>query len=211
MPLNDAQISRYSRQIIVPKMGGHAQERLLSSRMVLIGTLDDIAQPLAYLVGAGVGEIDLCSPDSSDADLRALCERMRDLNPDSTVSYGSVAQSPDLVLAMIGSPAIVEFATIEASRIGAAVIARLDSPGKIAILPAPPPCLRCARGDLLGAFGKRTEHGGFIAMIATTESLKILSAYNLSASPALVKFDGYQTAIETLEASAADCLCSAHG
>jgi hypothetical protein len=211
MPLNESQITRYSRQIIVPKMGGHAQERLLSSRMVLIGTLDDIAQPLAYLVGAGVGEIDLCAPDSSDADLRALCDRMRELNPDSTVSYGSLAQTPDLVLAMIGNAAIVEFASIEAPTIGAAVIARLDAPGKIAILPSPPPCLRCASGHLLEAFGKRSEHAGFISMIATTESLKILSAYNLSASPTMVKFDGYQTAVETLEAAAADCSCRTRG
>lgn len=210
MPLNDSQIARYSRQIIVPKMGGHAQERLLSARLVLIGMLDDIAQPLAYLVGAGVGEIDLCSPDTREADLRSMCDRMRDLNPDSTVSYGSLAQTPDLVLAMIGSAATVEFATIEASMIGPAVIARLDSPGKIAILPSPPPCIRCARGNLLGAFGKRSDSAGFIAMIATTESLKILSAYN-SAPPSIVKFDGYQTAIETLDASASDCSCRTLG
>ena len=211
MPLSETQISRYSRQIIVPKMGGHAQERLLSSRMVLMGTLDDIAQPLAYLVGAGVGEIDLCAPDTSDADLRSLCDRMRDLNPDSTVSYGSVAQTPDLVLAMIGSAAIVEFATVEASTIGPAVVARLDSPGKIAILSSPPPCLRCARGNLLEAFGKRGDHEGFIAMIATTEALKILSAYNVSAAATLIKFDGYQTASEILQTSDSDCSCNRNG
>lgn len=211
MPLNDSQIARYSRQIIIPKMGGHAQERLLSSRMVLIGTLDDIAQPLAYLVGAGVGEIDLCSPDSSEANLRSLCGRMRDLNPDSTVSYGSLAQTPDLVLAMIGSAAIVEFATIEAATIAGAVIARLDSPGKIAILQAPPPCLKCADGDLLGTFKERSEHAGFIAMIATTESLKILAAYDLNAPPSLIKFDGYQTAAKPLQPSHADCTCNTHG
>ena len=210
MPLSETQITRYSRQIVIPKMGGHAQERLLSSRMVLIGTLDDIAQPLAYLVGAGVGEIDLCAPDTSDADLRALCERMRELNTDSTVSYGSVAQTPDLVLAMIGSAAIVEFATIEASTIGTAVIARLDAPGKVAILPSPPPCLRCASGNVLDGFGKRSEHAGFIAMIATTEALKILSAYN-GAAKSMVKFDGYQTAIEIPQTSTADCSCRAHG
>ena len=57
--------------------------------------------PLVY-GGAGVGDIDLCVPGTADTRLRTLCESMRDLNPDSTVSYGSLAQVPDLVFALLG-------------------------------------------------------------------------------------------------------------
>ena len=57
MTLTDAQIDRYSRQIIVPRIGGRGQERILAARMLLVGDARDIEAPRAYLAGAGVGTI----------------------------------------------------------------------------------------------------------------------------------------------------------
>ena len=208
MPLTNEQIARYGRQIIIPKMGGHAQERLLSSRLVLIASHEDLKEPLAYLVGAGVGDIDLCVPGSSDAQLRMLCDKMRDLNPDSTVSYGSLAQVPDLIFALLGSAEVVRFAAAEAPSAGAAVVARLDAPGKIALLPSPPPCIRCASDGLLDPFGERSDRAGLIAMLATTEALKILAAYDANAAASLLRFEGPQTIAEPLQSSKAGCVCS---
>jgi hypothetical protein len=208
MPLTNDQISRYSRQIIIPKMGGHAQERLLSSRIVIIASPEDLEEPLAYLVGAGVGDIDLCVPGSNDVRLRSLCDKMRDLNPDSTVSYGSLAQVPDLVFALLGSAEVVQFAAAEAPSIGAAVVARLDAPGKIALLPSPPPCIRCASGGLLDSFGGRSDRAGFIAMTATTEALKMLAAYDTNAAATMLRFEGPQTIAEPLAISKVGCACS---
>ena len=37
MPLTDAQIDRYSRQIILPEVGGRGQERLLARCVEVIG------------------------------------------------------------------------------------------------------------------------------------------------------------------------------
>jgi hypothetical protein len=208
MSLTNDQIARYSRQIIIPKMGGHAQERLLGSRIVVIASREDLEEPLAYLVGAGVGDIDLCVPGSDDdARLRSLCDKMRDLNPDSTVSYGSLAQVPDLVFALLGSAEAVQFVAAEAPASGAAVIARLDVPGTIALLPSPPPCIRCASGGLLDSFGTRSEHAGFIAMLATTEVLKILGAAD-GAGASMLRFDGPRTVVEPLASSRAGCACS---
>jgi hypothetical protein len=208
MPLTNEQIARYSRQIIIPKMGGHAQERLLSSRLVIIAAFEDLEEPLEYLVGAGVGDIDLCVPGCGDAQLRSLCDKMRDLNPDSTVSYGSLAQVPDLVFAILGNDEAVRFAAAEAPSIGAAVVARLDAPGKIALLPSPPPCLRCASGGLLDPFGKRSEHADLISMMATTEALKLLAAYDANLAPSLISFNGPQTTAEPLASSKSGCACS---
>ena len=208
MPLTDEQIARYSRQIIIPKMGGRAQERLLSSRLVIIGAFEDIEEPLKYLVGAGVGDIDLCVPGSADAQLRSLCDKMRDLNPDSSVSYGTSAQVPDLMFALLGSDDLIRFATAEAPSTDAAVVARLDAPGKIALLPAPPPCLRCASAGLLDAFGARSEYAELVAMLATTEALKLLAAYDAKVAPTLISFDGPQTSAHPLASSGVACSCS---
>ncbi len=67
MTLTDAQIDRYSRQIIVPHIGGRGQERLLAARILLAGDARDIEAPLAYLVGAGVGSIVLTLPAGQTA------------------------------------------------------------------------------------------------------------------------------------------------
>ena len=213
MPLTNDQIARYSRQIIIPNMGGRAQERLLSSRIVIIAAREDLEEPLAYLVGAGVGDIDLCVPGCDDASLRTLCDKMRDLNPDSTVSYGSLAQIPDLVFALLGNAEVVQFAAAEAPSAEAAVVARLDVPGAIAVMPSPPPCLRCASGGLLDAFGERSERAGVIAagviaMMATTEVLKILAAYDTNAAASIIRFDGPQTISTPLLAVKAGCDCA---
>ena len=208
MALTNDQIARYSRQIIIPKMGGRAQERLLSSRLVMIAANEDLEEPLAYLVGAGVGDIDLCIPGSDDARLRSLCEKMRELNPDSTVSYGALAQVPDLVLALLGSDELVRFAAAEAPGAAPAIVARLDAPERIAVMPSPPPCLRCSSAKLLDAFGARSDSAGLIAMAATTEALKLLAAYEGSDAPTLIRFDGQRSVGEQLTVSRSGCACS---
>jgi hypothetical protein len=208
MALSNEQIARYSRQIIIPKMGGRAQERLLSSRLVIISAFEDLEEPLKYLVGAGVGDIDLCVPGSDDARLRSLCAKMRELNPDSSVRYGSIAQIPDLVFALLGNADVVRFAAAEAPSVAPAVVARLDAMGKVALMPLPPPCIRCASGGLLDAFGERGDKAGFIAMTATTEALKLLAAYDANAAPSLIRFEGLHTVSEPLQSAKAGCNCS---
>ena len=47
MTLTDVQIDRYSRQIIVPRIGGRGQERILAARMILVGDARDLEAPRA--------------------------------------------------------------------------------------------------------------------------------------------------------------------
>src|SRR5690348_12966266 len=89
MSLSNQQIERYARQIIVPGVGGIAQERLLSARMMLAGKAADVAPVLAYMVGAGVGEIRLQLPAGDAAEQDSLIRRATELNPDVVIASGA--------------------------------------------------------------------------------------------------------------------------
>ena len=63
MALREDQIERYSRQIILPKLGGKGQEKLLSSRVLIIGA-GGLGSPAAlYLASAGVGKVGIVDSD----------------------------------------------------------------------------------------------------------------------------------------------------
>jgi hypothetical protein len=164
MTLTDAQIDRYSRQIIVPHIGGRGQERLLAARILLCGDARDIEAPLAYLVGAGVGSI-IVKPSTDHL---------------------------DLALVIVGSEDARKIAVeIENNgNIRALVIARLDEPGKILVIPN-------ARGPrTIGAgFGTRAEAADFIAMLATAEAFKLIAGYAENPPRATIEFYGYATTV----------------
>ncbi|MGQ0523448.1 MAG: HesA/MoeB/ThiF family protein [Betaproteobacteria bacterium] len=64
--MNDDQLLRYSRHILLPEMGIEGQEKLLKSRALVIGA-GGLGSPVAlYLASAGVGEITLCDNDNVD-------------------------------------------------------------------------------------------------------------------------------------------------
>ncbi len=64
--MNDEQLLRYSRQIMLPEIGIEGQQRLLDSRVLIIG-LGGLGSPAAmYLAAAGVGELVLVDFDQVD-------------------------------------------------------------------------------------------------------------------------------------------------
>ena len=74
----------------------------------------------------------------------------------------------------------------------AAIIARLDTPGRIALMPAPPPCPLCADADLFSPPDVRAASAGAIAMVAVTEAFKLLAGVTGQQLGAeLIEFDGY--------------------
>jgi adenylyltransferase/sulfurtransferase len=61
--LTSDQIERYSRQILVPDLGGKAQIRLTQARVLVIGA-GGLGSPAAfYLAAAGVGTVGIVDPD----------------------------------------------------------------------------------------------------------------------------------------------------
>lgn len=64
--MNDEQLLRYSRQIMLPQVDIEGQERLLSSSVLILG-LGGLGCPAAqYLAAAGVGQMVLVDPDTVD-------------------------------------------------------------------------------------------------------------------------------------------------
>ena len=63
MKLREDQIERYSRQIILPDVGGKGQEKLLNARVLIIGA-GGLGSPCAlYLASAGIGKIGIVDSD----------------------------------------------------------------------------------------------------------------------------------------------------
>jgi len=64
--MNDDELLRYSRQIMLPELGIEGQQRLLAARVLIIG-LGGLGSPVAmYLAAAGVGTLELADDDAVD-------------------------------------------------------------------------------------------------------------------------------------------------
>ncbi|MCW8854389.1 MAG: molybdopterin-synthase adenylyltransferase MoeB [Gammaproteobacteria bacterium] len=64
--MNDEQLLRYSRQILLPQFGIEGQQQLLDAHVLIIG-LGGLGSPVAmYLAAAGVGQLTLADHDAVD-------------------------------------------------------------------------------------------------------------------------------------------------
>ncbi len=101
-PFSEEQIRRYSRHIILPEIGGKGQQKLLSSRVLIVGA-GGLGSPAAlYLAAAGVGTLGIADFDDVEASnlqrqiihttrdlgrpkVFSAAAKLRDLNPDVKV------------------------------------------------------------------------------------------------------------------------------
>jgi len=63
MTLNEDQLRRYARHIVLPQIGRAGQEKLLASSVLVIGAGGLGSSAIAYLAAAGVGNIVIVEPD----------------------------------------------------------------------------------------------------------------------------------------------------
>ena len=80
MTLSDAELERYSRQLVLPEWSGAAQERLKESSVIVVGA-GALGSPVAlYLAAAGVGQIGVV--DEDDVELSNLHRQPLHFTPD---------------------------------------------------------------------------------------------------------------------------------
>jgi hypothetical protein len=198
--LTDGQIDRYSRQIILPEVGGIGQERLLAARVTVLAEIDDLSPALEYLAGAGLGTIRLDSPADS-VDLGRAIATVAELNPDVRIEAGVVQAERDLTLLVLaGSNRVIEAARQVNRNAGyrRMIMARFGEPYLIAVLTSRPPCLACAGTRILAPI-ERGQFAVATAMAAAAETIKCLLA-SVPESSRLIEFSGHESRSIQLEA-----------
>lgn len=80
--LTNEQLERYSRQIILQQVGGKGQKKMLSSKVLIIGTGGLGAPAAMYLAAAGIGHIGLVDYDAVDLSnlQRQIIHQTNDVN-----------------------------------------------------------------------------------------------------------------------------------
>ncbi len=109
--MNDEQIKRYARQIIMPEIGVSGQRKLLESKVLVVGAGGLGSPAIQYLAGAGVGKLGIADGDVVDISnlqrqtihagnlgknkAESAGEFVRKLNPDVEVVVYPSHISPD--------------------------------------------------------------------------------------------------------------------
>ena len=106
--MNDSELERYSRQLLVPGFELEGQEALSAASVLIVGCGGLGALAAQYLVGAGLGHVVLVDPDRielsnlprqiayTEADVgrfkaEVLAERLQRMNSEVTVTHHSLA------------------------------------------------------------------------------------------------------------------------
>jgi hypothetical protein len=202
--LTDAQIDRYSRQIILPEVGGIGQERLLAARVRILAEVGDLSPALEYLTGAGAGTIRLDCPDGAGR-VGELIAAAAELNPDVRLEPAGDSCG-EVVLVLAGSNRVIEAARRlnQAAGCPQAVFARLGPPYLIAVLTSRPPCLACAAPGLLDPL-ERERTAPLIAIAAAAELIKHLLAPG--GASRMVEFSGYESRAQELKSAPRCAVC----
>lgn len=189
--LSETQIERYSRQIILPQVGGRGQARLLSATVTICGSGELAATAGVYLAAAGVGCMRVSLSTGAVID---------GINPDCHVVPFEVSATADALRGAV----VVLCAGADAAfcaDIGAACVAAgvpwivgdvSDAMGWMCVCHGvDAPCSWCVAhavghvGRGTGPLGQVTA--GFIATLLATEAIKfMLNLRSAAGSPRLV-------------------------
>src|SRR5204863_7588485 len=122
--MNNAQLLRYSRHILLPQIGIGGQRKLLDAHALIIG-LGGLGSPVAmYLAASGVGHLTLVDPDNVDLTnlqrqivhttqtvgrpkIESAAQQLKALNPDVELTTIPRKLEGEELLAQVGDADIV--------------------------------------------------------------------------------------------------------
>lgn len=105
--MNDAQLHRYSRHLLLPEIDLDGQEKLLKSRVLLAG-LGGLGSPIAmYLAASGIGTLALCDHDVVELSnlQRQILHKTDDIGRNKTASAAETVQALNPGVQVITLPA----------------------------------------------------------------------------------------------------------
>lgn len=146
--LTESQVERYSRQIILPEVGGRGQERLFAARVRIVGTGGAAAAAATLLGRAGVGALDVDAAMPALAALSPECRVARHVDP-------SAATPPDVHVDLSGTPAVGHGRGAAGPRCTVVIGAVHDGSDLAVLTLRERPCVRCVDEASLAAVASR--------------------------------------------------------
>lgn len=197
MSLSEAQVERYSRQIIMPEIGVAGQQRLLQARVALDGCGALAAVLAPYLAGAGVGRLTVHGPGAA-----TIAQSIAGLAPDTVaeVVERSVARVEADVVVATDLP-LADFDRV--ASLGAPVVAGGLTPrgGWLVVAAARPPCVACVArragvGPAPAAPAAPGTTAGVVAGMLSLAVLKLLLGLGGTGEPRWLLFDAAASTVE---------------
>lgn len=199
--LTENQIRRYSRQILLPEVGGRGQRKLLAARVRLLGTGTVAATAGVYLAAAGVGAIGL---DAGEESVR-MAARMTGMNPEVRVPVGGGAGDIDLAVDGTGDPATAG-GSPRVWAVPSGTVGRVSRfvPGRSA-------CRRCLPPELRGACAPMSPPAeAVLGSLLAVEALEVLLGIGAGLADRVLEYDAEKTTFRT-HAVKRDPACPACG
>jgi adenylyltransferase/sulfurtransferase len=220
--LTEDGIARWARQLLVPGFGAVGQERLLASRIRVVGA-DMLAAPaLVYLVQAGVGKLWVDDPDLvGPADAGGwLYGREVEGQPRAAAAVASLAPLSRFVAVevyptggvptatlVVASSAAQALASAEAARRAQVPHVVLEADGEggtVVSVPVGAPCYACARGAT-GAGRPPTPSAAALSALAALELLLLVADPTLTAGRRFELIRGFSRVRATARLTGCAC------
>ena len=111
MKFGKKQITRYSRQIILKKIGVIGQKKLLKSSVLIVGA-GGLGSPIAvYLTAAGIGKIGIIDQDKIEKIVSAIARRLEN-SGDTEIKSSLIGEYIMEALSNLDQVAYVRFASV---------------------------------------------------------------------------------------------------
>ena len=235
--MNDDQLLRYSRHILLDEVGIEGQQAILDAHVLIIGA-GGLGSPAAlYLAASGVGQITIVDHDQVDMTnlqrqiahttdrvgqpkVQSAAQAMHAINPDVQVRCIQERATPELLDQLVAQATVNAACVRHRVPLVAGAIIRFD--GQITVFDprqTTSPCYAClfspdesfeeVQCSTMGVFAPLV---GIIGCMQAAESLKIIANIGNSLAGKLLMLDGKSMEWSVMKTSRnSDCLvCNPH-